>query len=281
MSEIKQTNFRISSASANAFRAFCEEQGINQAQGFDYLLDILALDKAKAAVQSRETEITNFEQHAKALVSAYLHSLELNENAEARIRDQFTSQLESQSRTIADYQGQVTELQQQLEQALDLAESLKEDFVTAQSNLTETEKQRNTLESDLASLKAEKETQLADKDRIIAMLSAKLADAETKAGDYDTLQGRVNALQADLTAAEQTIKDNAKDAEIALERAVREAERGLEAEHRQETARMQSQITELLQTIAETERTANEQIRALERENAGLRETLAANKREK
>lgn len=35
MGEIKQTNFRIDQEAADAFRKFCEENGMNQAQGFD------------------------------------------------------------------------------------------------------------------------------------------------------------------------------------------------------------------------------------------------------
>ena len=57
MGEIKQTNFRIDQESADAFRKFCEENGMNQAQGFDHVMQVLELDRAKEAVPSRATEI--------------------------------------------------------------------------------------------------------------------------------------------------------------------------------------------------------------------------------
>lgn len=44
MGEIKQTNFRINAETADAFRKFCEEQGMNQAQGFDHIMQIVELD---------------------------------------------------------------------------------------------------------------------------------------------------------------------------------------------------------------------------------------------
>lgn len=275
MNEIKQTNFRINKASADAFRIFCEEQGINQAQGFEHLMEILALDKARATIQARETEITNFEQHAKALVSAYLHSLELNENAEARIREQFSGQIESQARTIAEYQEEISELRGQLDEALNLAEGFQSDYTTLQNQLGEIENKRTQMEHELGEIKEEKEKQLADKNSIITMLSAKLADAEEKAGEHAALKEQINAIQADLTQARQTIRDNLKDAEIAQERAVRAAEKSLETEHRKDLERLRSQNTELLQTIAGVEKAAGEQLRAVEKENANLREELA------
>ena len=48
--EIRQVNFRIDQASADAFRSFCTANGMNQAQGFDHLIQVLELNNAKAAV---------------------------------------------------------------------------------------------------------------------------------------------------------------------------------------------------------------------------------------
>ena len=275
MGDIKQTTFRLSKDATERFKEYCEQNQLTAAQGFDYLMEVLALDNARASLNTRETEISNFEQHAKALISAYLHSLELNENAEARIRDQFAAQVESQTRTIAEYQNKISEMEQQLEDAITLAQSFQADYNTLLSDLTEVKEKYSKVETELTAAKDDKEKQLADKDSIITMLSAKLADAEKKAGEYDALSARTEALQRDLVAAEQTIKDNTKDAEIAQERAVRAAEKALEVEHRKELDRMRSQNTELLQTVATIEKSASEEIRAIEKENASLREKLA------
>lgn len=275
MSEIKQTNFRISKEAADAFRSFCEEQGVNQAQGFDYLLEVLALDKARSTVKSRETEIADFEHHAKALISAYLYSLELNENAEARIKDQFSTQIESQIQMIAEYQTRISETEQQLQDAMSLAQSIQADYNNLLTDVADIKEKRTQAEENLRAAKADKEKQLADKDSIITMLSAKLAEAERKAENYDAMSVQAETLQRDLATAQQTIKDNAKDAEIAQERAVRAAEKALEAEHRKELERLRSQNTELLQTMAATEKSAAEEIRTIEKENASLREQLA------
>lgn len=275
MSEIKQANFRISTTAADTFRAFCEDQGINQAQGFEHLLEVLALANARNALKSRETEIADFENHAKTLISTYLHSLELNENAEARIREEFAMQLESQTQTIVNYQEQMSLLNDQLEKAVENAEAYRTDFQALQDNMEENINLRKQVEKDYIILKEEKEKQLRDKESIIAMLTDKLLVAERKAEGYDDLEKQNSVFKERLAVAEQTIKDNKKDAQIALERAVRKAEKVLEAEHHKESLRLRSQITKLMQDLSENERSANEQIRTLDKTNADLRESIA------
>lgn len=281
MSETKSATFRLNKESTESFRKYCEENQLTAAQGFDYMLEVLALDKARAEIQSRETEISNFEQHAKAIISAYLHSLELNENAEQRIREQFATQLETQAVTISEYQTQIKNLKIEIETILSNEQTLQDSLIEMQKSLSTAEETKDSLISTVAELKETNSRQIADKDSIISMLSSKLTEAEAKASEYDALKGQINVLQSDLTKAEQTIRDNAKDAEIALERAVREAERRMETEHRKEIQRIQSQNTELLQTIARLEKSSAEQIRTVEKENAALREKLAKLKTEK
>ena len=107
---IKQTNFRVDQQTAEEFRTFCKDNGFSQAQGFDYLIELVELEKAKSVVSSRATEIEDFEQHSKALVAAFLRSIEMNENAEARVKDQFEGALKSKDSVIADLQGKIEEL---------------------------------------------------------------------------------------------------------------------------------------------------------------------------
>ena len=53
MGEIKQANFRIDSDTADAFRAFCEQKGMNQAQGFDHVMQVFELNQAKSSIPGR------------------------------------------------------------------------------------------------------------------------------------------------------------------------------------------------------------------------------------
>lgn len=57
MGEVKQTNFRVDKETADKFRQFCMDAGMNQAQGFDHVMEVLEMDRAKEAVPGRATEI--------------------------------------------------------------------------------------------------------------------------------------------------------------------------------------------------------------------------------
>ena len=268
-------SFRVTDDVMGRFKELQDEMGLTQDGALKMLVDAYEIEKAKNAIPDRETEIANFQTKTSELVEAFLHSLQLNQDAEARIRNEYALKLDSQTQTIADYQAQVAELELQLEEAVSLAEGFRTDLTAVQGSVAEEAEKRGRAEADLASLKEEKEKQLADKSSIIDMLTTKLTDAEQKASEYDALRARTEALQRDLTEALQSIKDNAKDAEIAQERAIRAAEKALEVEHKKEIDRLRSQNTELLQTISVNEREASEQIRELEREKAALREELA------
>ena len=61
MAEAKQTNFRINQEAADAFRKYCEDNGWNQAQGFDHLIEILELNQAKATMPNQSTDIEQVE----------------------------------------------------------------------------------------------------------------------------------------------------------------------------------------------------------------------------
>lgn len=268
-------SFRVTDDVMGRFKELQEEMKLTQDGALKMLVDAYELEKAKSAIPDRETEISNFQTKANELVEAFLHSLQLNQDAEARIRSEIGMKLDSQAQTISDYQDQISELKKQLEEAVGLAEAFQSELAEAQENTAKEVEQRAQAEAAFSSLKKEKETQLADKNSIIDMLTGKLTEAEQKANEYDVLKKHTEALRRDLATSEQSIRDNAKDAEIAQERAVRAAEKALEAEHRKEIERLRSQNTELLQTMATSEKEAAEQIRTLEQEKAALREELA------
>ncbi len=279
--DVKQASFRLNADDTEKFKTFCDESEMTAAQGFSVLLEIMELNRAGRALPGRKTEIENFEQLTKSMVAAFLHSLELNENAENRMREQFSTQLESQARTITDYQGQVSTLQIQLEEAMDFAEAYRADLQAAQDTVEESMKLRIQAEQDYIILKEEKEKQLSDKENIIAMLTDKLMTAEQKAKGYDELQAQNLTLKADLASAEQTIKDNKKDAKIEQERALNALEKEKDKEHRALQERYTGKISELQQALLESERKSNEQIRNLDKQIAGMRETIANLKKTK
>lgn len=201
MGEVKQTNFRINQETADAFRKFCEDNGMNQAQGFDHVMQVVELDRAKAAVPTRITEIEGFEKSVKEIMGAYLHSIEINQNAEGRIREQFASSLDRKDKTIDELREKVEQLQAEKEAAYAARD------VAEKAQATAEEREKNAAEQ----MDAAKKT-AADQERINAMLTAQLADATEKLDGYDALRASEIALKADVA----NLKHEVKEADTAL-----------------------------------------------------------------
>ena len=223
--------FRFGSEATAKFKEFCDASGMTQAQGFDHLIQILELNQAKEAVPERLTEIEDFERHAKALTGAYLTSLEINANAEARIREQFQSSLVSKDKTIAELQ----ESNDKLKTELETEKSVHMQFAA------ETEQARKDKQA------AEKRAE--DIEKINRLLSEKLANAEILANGYSTLKekddekaAKISDLENQIAAQKASADLEMQKQELKLERAVMEKER-----------EMQDQIREACERAARAE----------------------------
>lgn len=218
MGEIKQTNFRIDQETADLFREFCEQNGMNQAQGFDHVMQIVEMDRAKAVTPGRATEIEGFEKAVKQIMGLYLNSIEINNNAEGRAREQFASSLERQERTIDELQERITQLQAEL--------------MDTKNMLLEAEKDKERAEKDRIAaerLKDSAEKTAADKQTIADTLASKLAEAETKAREYDGLLREFTQLKEMNRDPDQKLKDLQRDHAEEMKEAERRAERETEA----------------------------------------------------
>lgn len=241
MGQIKQTNFRIDADRADAFRAFCEEQGMNQAQGFDHLMEVLALNEAKIAIPERQLEIEEFERHTKAILNSFLTSVALARDTEERVYDNFRTQLESKDALILDLQTKLAEKETIASQAAAYAADAEKKAKLAEDAV-----------SDAAARAKAAEKTAQDKEEINSMLNAEIVKLKKQLQGYDALKASESTLQAKLSGAEQTIKDLKKDAQIEKERAVfeisskKEAElRDLEKEKNKDIEKMQERILAL------------------------------------
>lgn len=254
MGEIKQTNFRINNETANAFRAFCEEQGFNQAQGFDHLMDVLAINKAKEETMGRATEIEDFERHVKALINAYVCSIALANDTEDRVKEEFKSRLESKDEQIIKLQGELKEM----EEAATKANSVM---------MEETDKRRQADQSlkDVLEKMENIRNTLKDKENINSMLTAKLAETEKKLADYPELKEANDSLGKKFEKLQQEINEMQRDQELKMERAALEKEKAvaaaeldaekslllLEKQKNEENQKLRDKIEELKDELAE------------------------------
>lgn len=252
MGEVKQTNFRVDQDTADKFREFCAAAGMNQAQGFDHMMQVLELDRAKEAVPSRATEIEEYEMHVKAILSAYTNSLAINNDAEERVKEQFSASLESKDKTIQDLQGQIAHLKEEKDTAEKMAAGAAE---TAAQSMKE---------AAAATEKAESASQLvAEKDRMIGTLAEKLATAEAKSEGYDALEQKEKESQEQIRTLQLTIEEQKKDHAAEMKDLQRDTERKIS------DAQKDAEL-EVVSKVAEKERELNVKMLQLERENAKL-----------
>ena len=253
MGEVKQTNFRINTEDAEKFREFCNANGMNQAQGFDHIMQIIEMDKAKAAIPERALEVEEFERHAKALITAFLNSVEIAESSEERVLEKYQSLLVSKDEQIMKLQDELKIKEERSTEAYSVAKEAENKYITIEKAMKEAvESERKMHDS------------LKDKEEINSMLASRLKDLEQKILDYPTLKEKLDAANEELKNVKQTMRDNLKDAEIASERAALEKERALmaiEKEHKEKLQHLYEKIEELRQERADLK----DQIRNLEK----------------
>jgi hypothetical protein len=285
MGDIKQTNFRIDQESADAFRKFCEENGMNQAQGFDHMLQVLELNRAKAMVPNSAKDIETFEMHVKKIMESYLQSVEDYNTARESAREEFASALTSKDKTIASLQEKVAQLKADKEIAETTAANA--DRIADQA----------VKEASVAKDQAGTALKLAEeKDKTIATLADKLAVAEGKAEGYDELKqseeaakGRIIELQKDVenleAGFERELKSSKEEADRTLkstqeasDRKVAELKKDHETEIRELKTDMERKISDAQKDaalscaneVAKKEREMNITIREADKENARL-----------
>ena len=85
MEELKVRSFRISEEVSAKLKELCEDFD-NQNSALSALINAYEVQNAKATLIDRQTDISDYDTHIQAIQSAFLRSLEINENAEKRIK---------------------------------------------------------------------------------------------------------------------------------------------------------------------------------------------------
>lgn len=194
MGEIKQANFRLDEDKANEFREFCEQQGFNHAQGFDYIMGVLALEQAKGIVSNREMEISDFEMHAKALVEAYIRSLEICNTTEVRVREDFQSQLISKDKQIIDYQAKIDNLKKDIETSKSAVKESSKEIQERYIEISELNKQIGIISKQVDTFKASNEALTS----ALTLSEEKSKANEVAARNYANAVKELDALKLEL-----------------------------------------------------------------------------------
>ena len=256
MAEIKQTNFRLDQETVEKFRKFCDDNGMNQAEGFDYVVQLIDVNKTMVAAPGRRTEIESFQKLLKDMMQLYLKSVDICTETEARVRSKYLALIESKDVTISDLQEKIKGLEDGYDQAKATSEAAAKAAAQAIKDAAAAQKQADTADQ-----------LCSEKDETIATLKEKLADHETlkaanesaleRLAEMDALRRAnedLNRILAENKAeAARTLADAAKDHEVALrelqaqmERKISDAEKDAALAAANATAEKEREMTALL-----------------------------------
>jgi chromosome segregation ATPase len=249
----KPRTIRASEETMERFKAIAEKFD-NQGVALESLINAYEIQYSKAVLTDVKTDIEEFDSHLNSIQKCYLHILELNQNAEHRIRLEFQQQLESKDKQIIDLQQRVSKAELSAKTSEDTANSLNESLEVQIKTNTETittfEEKLSVATNRIDTL----ETAIIDKQVIIDSLNKQLASATEQIDNAKSALTQLNELQKQLATSETTIKSLeeklVKKEELALEQsklAQERAELNVQRAVLDERSKSQSKIEQLMQ----------------------------------
>ena len=111
----KISALRVNIGDEESFKQYLKDNGYTQAEGFKNLVALMELDNAKEQLSDRAKEIDTFRDTVNKLIGFYINSLEVNQVAEDRIREEVKKELSTKDNTIRNLQEQLQEQKKKIE----------------------------------------------------------------------------------------------------------------------------------------------------------------------
>lgn len=249
--EMKPRTFRISEEVTEKFKQVCTDFE-NQNAALDGLINAYELQSSKLVLSDRQTEIEDYDTHIQAIQRAFLYSLELNKNAEQRIRAEYQNLLTSKDDMIMLLQQQKSEMEERLRIAeenekiqLDKVKLVQEEhnklIESLTNRLNNAEQSRRSSDETAEALKVTNSL-LSENLENIKRKSEETENHNNKLSEqYEVLKNEFSELQKIVKEKEKELSETA----IALERAEVEKEKMLFEERSKSTEKLQSLYEEL------------------------------------
>jgi len=278
--EVKVRSFRISDSVAEKFKAFCSEFD-NQNTALDSLITTYEMQNAKSVLMDRKTEIVEFDTHIQAIQGAFLRSLELNENAEQRVKTEFNSLLSSKDKTIMQLQAEKAKAVEQTEQyktsydkvVQDTDKQLKamQEKVSENSQSLQNEKERADTEQkareQAETISAMLSGQVKELQGQLALLKAKNAELSNRAEQAETTSSKLSdelmKLKSAYSEVQRTLADEQASKTKELAAAERERETAVKYAIADTASKYQRKIDEMQLKIDDMQTKQAEQLAML------------------
>lgn len=185
--ETTTMTLRVSPEHSKRFKELSKELSTNHAELFSNLISAFELDQAKSILPQRQKEIEAFQTTAKTLVSMFMHSLEVNQSIEEKIRTEFRAELDASTHTINNLHEQLKLKKEEWDTEKLRYEEQCKDYEFLMSQMTDKQKQLQLCESQLE----DKAKELQDKDKRVVSLEKML---ENQQQEIDTLKASLSDL---------------------------------------------------------------------------------------
>ena len=123
----KVFSVRTDDETLKKLETLADESGMRKADLLPVLIDCYAREQAKGALPNRSTEIDNVRSLLAQIDHAYLVSLELAANADARIREEYAARLATNEQAVASLREKADKASSEAKEAKDALASAREE----------------------------------------------------------------------------------------------------------------------------------------------------------
>lgn len=194
--ELKVKTLRTDDETFDKFKKLASQEFGNQGQCLSALINIYETETAKAVLVERKLEIESFQDYINKISNLFVTSLQLNADAEGRIREEFARQLNVKDQSIESLQEQISKL--------------KEDFQKQKDNVEEITARNRELEKVNSGLEKDKKTLeglVAKNDELLEKNKDEIASLASLVNEYKSYKNENVELLSQIETFKQQLQE--------------------------------------------------------------------------
>ena len=264
----KTSTLRINAGDEESFKQYLKDNGYTQAEGFKNLVALMELDNAKEQLSDRAKEIDTFRDTVNKLIGFYINSLEVNQVAEERIREEVKKELSTKDNTIRNLQEQLQEQKEKIEEIKAESKEISKDNKALAS-------EKEKAFEDIKAKEKENET-LAGNNKMLQEQVITLNGIITEYKDLKDLNIKLEAENKELKGTHQKFKTELEQ----LNNKLINADDMLKF-YKEQVAELKEEVKEFNKNISDKENNYKAEIKALEEKNIKELDKVKAELQEK
>ena len=250
----KISALRVNIGDEESFKQYLKDNGYTQAEGFKNLVALMELDNAKEQLSDRAKEIDTFRDTVNKLIGFYINSLEVNQVAEERIREEVKKELSTKDNTIRNLQEQLQEQKEKIEEIKAESKEISKDNKALAS-------EKEKAFEDIKAKEKENET-LAGNNKMLQEQVITLNSIITEYKDLKDLNIKLEAENKELKGTHQKFKTELEQ----LNNKLINADDMLKF-YKEQVAELKEEVKEFNKNISDRENNYKAEIKALEEKN--------------